>query len=208
MMMTPNESDDVEMAEGAAGMENLAEVDNGAVEGLELDKRRRGVRKRKRNGGVGTISASKRARDLERQLKKFGENMPAGARKSKETELASMRALSGERTRRKQELENAKKYHMVKFFDKKKIERRLKSDDENVRLQAARDYRYVTEYPRGEKYLALYPKGGHTEESKQKVEEMRRIIESGAADAVESDNEVRAEEEEAESNQDDFFLAE
>lgn len=191
---------DVEVAKSA-------EVDNAEKNSMAKKRGERGVKKRKRNGLVGTIPASKRVRDLRRQLERFGETMPPGARKAKETELASMRALTGERARRQKELENAKKYRMVKFFDRKKIERRLKSEDENVRLQAARDYRYITEYPRDKKYLALFPKEGHTEESRKKVEEMRKIIEGGTNNAAEEFDATEATKEEEGDTQDDFFLA-
>lgn len=204
--MSPNENGNDEVTEeGAATVKNVKDMDNAAGEILEAKPR--GVKKRKRNGGPGTIAASKRIRDLERQLKKFGDTMPPGARKEKETELAGMRALTEERARRKKELENAKKYRMVKFFDKKKIERRLKSEDENVRHQAARDYRYVTEYPRGEKYVALYPKDGHTEESRKKVDEMRKMIEDTASGGVDVDiADFAVEKEEVNETGDDFFL--
>lgn len=56
---------------------------------------------------------------------------------------------------------NAKKYHMVRFFERKKALRRytqaLKLKNEDQIREAAIDLCYVVNFPKTEKYIALYP---------------------------------------------------
>ena len=86
---------------------------------------------------AGGGSCKKRARALQRLLRR--DTLPAAVRKQKEAELASLQteaeshSLKHKRTERERHF--SKKYHKVKFFERRKVERRLqllrrKQDDE------------------------------------------------------------------------------
>lgn len=102
---------------------------------------------------AGASKIRKRIRDLQRLLRKPG----LSATKKVETE----RALESFELDLKKvqtsnlEKKNAQKYHMVRFFDKKKAIRRLKHDG----VDALPDWYYVTTFPVSEKYSALYAEG-------------------------------------------------
>lgn len=175
--------------------------------------KQKGVTKKRMRARGGSAPTSKQIRNLQRQLERFGDTMPPGVKRRKEEELDGLRALSAERTRRQAEARNVQKYRMVKFFDRRKIERKLNSTDPEVRKQAQRDMRYVREYPRDQKYVALFPKNGHTEKSLAQVERMRALIEGGAdvgADAraggATDENDEMNEVDESHAEADDFFL--
>ncbi len=186
--------------------------------------------KRKPRGNIAKNANKKRKgslghhiRGIERLLAKIGDDMTPAARRAKEAELESCRALQRDRARRAKETEMSKKYRMVKFFERAKVERQLKriagkTDAKSVerRHQLARDLRYITEFPKDCKYISLYPSGGHTETSKKQVEEMRKRIEGAdaAADDITSGtakDSANTEEEGEPLNEqggDDFFLPE
>ncbi|PRT54869.1 rRNA-processing protein EFG1 [Wickerhamiella sorbophila] len=107
--------------------------------------------------GAGASKIRKRIRDLQRLLRKPG----LSATKKVETEraLASFEQDLEKVKTRNVEKKNAQKYHMVRFFDKKKAIRRLKHDGQ----EALADWYYVTTFPISEKYSALYAEGaaGH-----------------------------------------------
>lgn len=114
---------------------------------------------------------------------------------------------------------------MLKFIERQKVERQLrridgKTDAETVRKREhlPQDLRYISQYPKDCKYVALFPSGGHTEESKKQVDEMRlRIHGKGAPDEAAGSSDVGSLEkteggnERAETVADepegDFFLA-
>ncbi len=161
--------------------------------------KRRGGRKERRRSAHGKVeskaskkgssSLGSRIRGLQRTLAHSGESMSAAARKEKEEEIASLRALSEDRKRRERERTLAKKYHMVKFFERRKLERRLqalkqqeerkkvsKEDVEAKRKALEDDLFYVANFPKDIPYVALFPSGGHDDESRAKVEKLRKRI--------------------------------
>src|SRR2546430_2299778 len=73
-----------------------------------------------------------RIRDLERQLSR-AERLPADLRVAKERELAALQYELADTEREKNRSEMVKKYHMVRFFDRRKAERRLKKLEKQVR---------------------------------------------------------------------------
>jgi len=162
------------------------------------------IKKRKKKN----TSASKRLRDMERMLAKHGQHLPPGKRREKEEEIASLKAVLVARTNRRKEAEIVKKYRMVKFFEKNKLEKRLKKiaagDTEFKKEDVQRDLKYVKNYPRNEKYVALFPKSGHTAESRRKVDEMRARIEGRQLENM--DNGDEKEEEQDQEEEDSFFL--
>lgn len=103
--------------------------------------------------GAGASKVRKRIRDLQRLLRKPG--LSATKKVEAERALASFEQDLEKVKTRNVEKKNAQKYHMVRFFDKKKAIRRLKHDGQD----ALPDWYYVTTFPVSEKYSALYAEG-------------------------------------------------
>ena len=153
----------------------------------------RGVWKR---GGVGNTrlrcgSLRNRIRGIERTIQHLGSDLSAKGRARLENEKASLESLRRERRRREREREMTQRYRMVRFFERRKIERRLEREERRLQegqgsqqtvRRLRRDLRYVREFPKGRKYVALFPKGGHTEESRKMVERIRIEIEKREAE--------------------------
>lgn len=137
-------------------------------------------------------------RTLERLLKNKSRALPPAVRKQKEEQLTQLRRLAGEKTRRQTEGSIAKKYHMVRFFERRKLERILHAlqqkgdtgpDDQEKKAQVVKDLVYVRNFPKGRKYVALFPKGGHTDESRAEVAAIRAQIDNflNASSLVDAD---------------------
>ena len=118
--------------------------------------------------------------------------MPANVRIAKERELAALKYELVETEREKKRSEMVKKYHMVRFFDRRKAERRLKKLEKQLRevdvdggqhggddggekeakrrkldeqlLRARVDLSYAIYAPLMWKYCALFPKRKDGEE--------------------------------------------
>src|SRR5215469_6698922 len=152
-------------------------------------------RKRKRSGPYPSKNArpkkyavnplKSRIRDLERQLSRV-ERLPADLRIAKERELVALQHELADTEREKNKSEMVKKYHMVRFFDRRKAERRLKMLEKQLRevdmddgqhrskdagereakrrkldeqvLRARVDLSYAVYAPLTWKYCALFPK--------------------------------------------------
>ncbi|QDS74029.1 hypothetical protein FKW77_008998 [Venturia effusa] len=109
-------------------------------------------------------------RDLERMLK--GAKMPADIRQTRERELEALKLELVKVTAEKEKQEMIGRYHMVRFFDRKKAERRLKQAtkalrscedsqqhkklEEDVHV-AQIDLNYTQYYPLAQVYSSLYP---------------------------------------------------
>jgi hypothetical protein len=109
-------------------------------------------------------------RDLERMLK--GAKMPADIRQTRERELEALRLELVKMAADKEKQEMIGRYHMVRFFDRKKAERRLKQATKALRAcedaeahkkleedvhTAQIDLNYTQYYPLAQIYSALYP---------------------------------------------------
>lgn len=121
-------------------------------------------------GGSGKIK--KKIRDIERLLKR--DTIPANIRIDNERALKALHVELENAQHNLKTRENAKKYHMVRFFERKKATRRLKHahsslqqaelespDDcklarERVR-QCEIDLAYILLFPKSDKYISLYP---------------------------------------------------
>jgi rRNA-processing protein Efg1 len=211
---------------------------NGATWRLRRDEAKsQGQHPRKVSGvlkataGRGSSKSSKgsvkgKIRGIERLLAHRGDSMPPAARAAAQAEVESLKALAEDRERRERERTLSKKYHMVKFFERRKIQRRLEALAEQAKRPGSdaaalaarmkeleRDLVYVRHFPKEKPYIALYPSDGHTESSRLAVEAVRNEIEAALAggehlvsgaehgDKSEEDNDDGA-------NDDDFFLAE
>lgn len=123
--------------------------------------------------GHGAAKLKKRIRDIERLLKK--DNLKADIRIGNERALKSLK-IDLESTQLNLKAKNlAKKYHMVRFFEKKKAIRKYKqakklfddvsSTEVKQDIKKARrvlkhcetDVFYVVLFPKTEKYISLYP---------------------------------------------------
>lgn len=140
---------------------------------------------------AGSAKIKKKIRDIERLLKK--QNVPANIRIDNERAL---KALNVELTSKQQDNKTqkiAKKYHMVRFFERKKALRKLKQarkalqevleSGERKDIKKARkvvrhseiDVAYVVLFPKAEKYISLYP--NHQPEKTADSENAKRGLE-------------------------------
>lgn len=138
---------------------------------------------------AGSNKIKKRIRDLERLLTRKRDVLPDTIIVEKERTLEALK-LELENAKMKQKVkENAKKYHMIRFFERKKALRRYKkalklAEDSNKESVAAKDLIekkidlcYVVNFPKTEKYIALYPTNENVEEKSDngsKKTEIRR----------------------------------
>jgi len=149
------------------------------------------TRKRKRNGGAPTgaggrprrlaVNAVKsRIRDLDRQLLGLGPRaaaLPANVRVNHERELVALRAQLDDNARDARRRRRIKRYHMVRFFERKKAAKLLKRAEkereegkasgapeevmkrlEEAVERARVDLNYAMYSPLEWKYCALWPK--------------------------------------------------
>lgn len=119
--------------------------------------------------------AKKKIKSIEQLLQKEG--LPADVRIEKERALKALR-IDLKNTQQKLKTQKlAKKYHMVRFFERKKAVRKLKqakkafdeATEEGVKkdikkarralLHSQVDVAYVILFPKSEKYVSLYPTG-------------------------------------------------
>lgn len=120
-----------------------------------------------------SVRARKKIKSLEGLLQR--DNLPADVRIEKERALKALRADLKNTMFRLKTQKRAKKYHMVRFFERKKALRKLKqatkafeeATEAGVKkdIKKARralqhcqvDVAYVFMYPKSEKYISLYP---------------------------------------------------
>ncbi|KAK6456948.1 rRNA-processing protein EFG1 [Scheffersomyces xylosifermentans] len=123
--------------------------------------------------GGGAAKLKKKIRDIERLLKK--EKLPADVRTNNERALKALQVDLKNTQFNLKAKEISKKYHMVRFFEKKKAIRKLKQatkhleeisktevkkDIKKARKQVKHseiDVAYVVLFPKTEKYISLYP---------------------------------------------------
>ncbi|CAE6497777.1 unnamed protein product [Rhizoctonia solani] len=132
------------------------------------------------------------------------DNLAADVRIASERKLKSLEADLARAEIRKKERAIAVRYHKIKFFDKRKVTRRinqtkraLEAPDldkkERKKLQKKLlshrvDLNYILNYPKLAKYIALYPSSESSDEQTDKLREERRLLvrqamESGEMDA-------------------------
>lgn len=123
--------------------------------------------------GGGAAKAKKKIRDIERLLKR--DNLPANVRAENQRALKALK-IDLEGTQEQLKVKKiAKKYHMVRFFERKKALRKLKqakkAHDEVAEKEVKKDikkarkvvrhceidFAYTVLFPKNEKYISLYP---------------------------------------------------
>lgn len=123
--------------------------------------------------GTGAAKIRKKMRDIERLLKK--DTLPAHVRNENERALKALGVELKNTQLNLKAKKTAKKYHMVRFFEKKKAIRKLKQARKSLEevsktevrkeIKKARkvvrhseiDIAYVMLFPKTEKYISLYP---------------------------------------------------
>ncbi|KAI5066967.1 hypothetical protein GOP47_0017495 [Adiantum capillus-veneris] len=172
-------------------------------------------------------SIKNQIRAVERLLKK---NLPAEVQDVQKKRLEDLKNQGEEHQRAELERKMALRYHKVKFFERRKIERRIKQlekllegtnateadamkehPDLNTQLaQLKEDLEYVRFFPRTEKYVSLF-EGNEDEEVLAKRSRLREQIKANLAAAeaagVEPDDTYDDEDPAMAISDDDFFLA-
>ena len=131
--------------------------------------------------GGGSAKINKKIRDISRLLKK--DNLPAHVRVENERTLKALRVELSNTERVSKAKKTAKKYHMVRFFERKKAIRKLKQARKHLEEMKATDVRkdvkkarkvvhhsevdvaYVVLFPKEEKYISLYPNAKENEDA-------------------------------------------
>lgn len=158
-----------------------------------------------------TVRVKKKMKSIENLLSK--ETLPADIRIEKERALKALQAdLKNTRFNMKTR-ERAKKYHMLRFFERKKALRKLKqatkahkeATEADVRkeIKKARkvlkhaqiDVAYVYLFPKSEKYIALYPneplaemlKDSNVKKGMQQTDEKRQQFRKRMEELIDGD---------------------
>lgn len=123
--------------------------------------------------GTGAAKIRKKIRDIERLLKK--DTLPAHVRNENERALKALKVELQNTQHNLKAKQNAKKYHMVRFFEKKKAIRKVKQAKKTLEEASSTEVRkdikkarkvvrhseidlvYVMIFPKTEKYISLYP---------------------------------------------------
>ncbi|RCI16266.1 hypothetical protein L249_2144 [Ophiocordyceps polyrhachis-furcata BCC 54312] len=141
------------------------------------DTQQKKQRKHKAKEGTSQFNG-KRARSIARLLKRKEQDLPADVRKNLERELAMLQAELADKAFHKKRSAMISKYHMVRFFERRKASRLVKQlkrqmeqkpePDEVKRLKqdlhvAKVDEAYTLYYPHAEPYISLYRKSRSTE---------------------------------------------
>ncbi|KAH9819600.1 hypothetical protein DFH28DRAFT_956579 [Melampsora americana] len=160
---------------------------------------------------IGSNKTKSLLRQATRLLKKDG--LSEELRKSTEEQIKSLKSTLDQKSSQDQERSNAIRYHHVKFFDRKKIQRRLdqvirkldkmsdtyENDKKLARMhkrltheaqQLRIDLNYVNAYPKHLKYVSLYPNGHYSAHEESSVELPSMIPSTKKPDALR--NYVRA----------------
>ncbi|CEP64034.1 Efg1p LALA0_S10e00716g [Lachancea lanzarotensis] len=140
--------------------------------------------------GSGSNKIKKKIRDIERLLQKKKDVLPDTVLIEKERSLEALRFELKNAELRVKVQNNAKKYHMVRFIERKKALRRYKqavknNDKDEIRDKAV-ELCYVVNFPKTEKYIALYPTDDNehgdedeetdvNEKSQEKTEATRKL---------------------------------
>jgi len=128
-------------------------------------------KKQRRQQGIAPPSTKNRIRSIERTLQRKGHLLPPEAQEKMRERLAALRQdFEGVKLAEREKM-MATRYRRVKFFERKKLQRRLQqtirqcsdaslSDKERARLSAQRrqlvqDLQYVMYFPRDMKYVSI-----------------------------------------------------
>ncbi|EJD49318.1 hypothetical protein AURDEDRAFT_161414 [Auricularia subglabra TFB-10046 SS5] len=115
------------------------------------------------------------------------DNLAADKRVEAERRLAALQDELARAEAARVERTMATKYHMVKFFERRKVERKIaqakKAGDDGALFERRVDLNYILHFPKAEKYVALLKDG----DSARRAELRARVAElmrAGALDAA------------------------
>ncbi|AGO10596.1 AaceriABR143Cp [[Ashbya] aceris (nom. inval.)] len=129
--------------------------------------------------GAGANKIKKQIRNVERLLAKKRDTLPDTVIVEKERTLEALRMELASAEKRALARKNAKKYHMVRFFERKKATRKYKQALRKLETSAGDDAAlaelrqrelelcYVVNFPKTTKYIALYPSDEDPEAAKE-----------------------------------------
>ncbi|KAF9115049.1 18S rRNA maturation protein [Mortierella sp. AM989] len=139
----------------------------------------------------GAAALKKKLRDTLRLLSK-NPKMPADVRLEHERRIEALNLQIAEKQVDQTEQKMATKYRMLKFFESKKADRKIKvfirqhpdwesNEDEKNELESLKlDLAYIQHYPKTQKYIALYPNENADDPVVSKArEEIREKIKTG-----------------------------
>lgn len=110
-------------------------------------------------------SVKNQIRSVKRFLAKTNFKGPAAAKHEAKLKRLEALLVSNVEKKKTQEREQkfAKKYHKVKFFERVKVERKLKRMnksteviDEEKKRKLGEDLVYIKHFPKGEKYISIF----------------------------------------------------
>ncbi|TGZ85512.1 hypothetical protein EX30DRAFT_300011, partial [Ascodesmis nigricans] len=143
----------------------------------------------KKRSHPSVTNLKKKIRDLERLLARPNSKLTADARAENERALQAFKYELGSASKDKREQALARKYHMVRFFERQKATRKLKklkreldetenpTEDLRTRVHDAEvELNYTLHYPRGEKYISLFKDPGNNDKVKQKRDSIKQDI--------------------------------
>ncbi|KAL6871070.1 hypothetical protein J3F83DRAFT_734145 [Trichoderma novae-zelandiae] len=140
--------------------------------------------------------AKKRIRAIERSLRK-NQDMPANVRVELERELASQKQILEDKAYRRKRSAMISKYHMVRFFERKKasrlvkqLKRKLEQESDAAEAEKIRhdlhiaevDEAYTRHFPHLETYVGLYSAVAK-KPAEEETEESRRAAAKAALEA-------------------------
>lgn len=149
--------------------------------------------------GAGTSKIKKKIRDIQRLIDKKRDVLPADILLANERAIESLKVELGNAQSSLNVKKISKKYHMVRFFEKKKALRRHKNakkehdelianEAEKKEIKKARkklnhaevDLAYVVNFPKDRKYVALFANnegaGASDKKATGKTEELRNSL--------------------------------
>ncbi|KAG2187089.1 hypothetical protein INT44_004759 [Umbelopsis vinacea] len=154
---------------------------------------------------TGNAAIKKKIRDTERALRR--PTLTAKVRLELERKLKALNFHSSEKLIDDFERTNAKKYHMVKHFERTKVNRKIKkaekelkeakSDEEKKSAQKLLDQlnidlNYINHFPNTERYISLYPSSDSNEASSEEArKEIRDRIGAATKDGEFDEDAVR-----------------
>ncbi|KAF5019365.1 hypothetical protein F66182_8633 [Fusarium sp. NRRL 66182] len=135
-------------------------------------KRKHGKTKHRPNEGTSSW-AKKRTRAIERLLGRPNKDLPANVRNDLERELAALKSTVSDKSFQKKRSAMISKYHMVRFFERKKASRLIKQlrkkigqteSTEREEIEGLKrdlhvaevDEAYTHHFPHAEPYISLY----------------------------------------------------
>ncbi|AET39777.1 Efg1p Ecym_4765 [Eremothecium cymbalariae DBVPG len=142
--------------------------------------------------GAGVNKIKKQIRNVERLLARKKDTLPATVIIEKERTLEALKLELNTAELRTVAKKNAKKYHMVRFFERKKATRRYKQALQNVKQEPGNSQRvdelhqrelelcYVVNFPKTTKYIALYPtveESSNSESTDETAEKRKAFLE-------------------------------